>query len=162
MAVSPVVRDTELALNLRARGWLFFPGLAPLLLPLPHPCRKRTLGSAGPAQRSSLLGLCCCLYCNQSPPCRGVHHPVLRSRCCCCCVCHGFAGNRRREEGQEGRAGKRDEKYRRGGTQREGGEEKEEGNEKRSYPKEGAFTIDWKGKRKLIFPESASRQPLVL
>lgn len=59
-------------------------------------------------------------------------------------------------EGQEGRAGKRDEKYRRGGTQREGGEEKREGNEKRSYPKEGAFTIDWKGKRKLIFPESVS------
>lgn len=97
-----MVKDTELALNFRAKGWLFFPGPAPLLLPLPRPCWKRTLGSAGPAQRSSVLGLSCCLYCSQSPPCRGAHHPVLTSRCCCCYVGHGFPGN----GGREGRKGK--------------------------------------------------------
>lgn len=68
------------------------------------------------------------------------------------------------QETEEERAGReRDEKYRRGGKQRVGvGGEKGEGDEKKSYSKEGAVTVDWKGRRKVVFSESASQQPLLL
>lgn len=86
-----MVRDIDLFLNLWVMGWLFFPVLAPPLLRHPPPYWRHTPGSAGPARRSSLPGLSCCLYCNQSPLGRRAHHPVLKwCCCCCCCICHEF------------------------------------------------------------------------
>lgn len=51
VAANPVARGTELAISLRVKDGFSSPALSPPLLPLPHPCGKRTLGSAGPAEK---------------------------------------------------------------------------------------------------------------
>lgn len=114
MAANSVARGTELAMNLRVTGWLFFSSLPPPLLRLPHPCGKHTLGSAGPALRSSLPRPSCCgfRFRTQSLPGREARHPVLKRCCCCCCLCREFPENmeKKRRRGKEGR--KREEKKR--------------------------------------------------
>lgn len=129
-------------MNLRVTGWLFFPSLSPPLLRLPHPCGKRTLGSAGPALRSSLPCPSCCRFHTQSLPGREARHPVLKRCCCCCCLCMSFQKTWRRKEGEarrEGKGRKKEGKGNKNGSGEEGGED-----EKRCYPKKRTFIIGLK------------------
>ena len=127
VAASPMVADMGRAVNLGATRWFFFPLLGLLLLPHPHPHGRPTPGSAGPAQRCTPPGLSCYLYRNQSPPCTGAHHPVLRW-CCCSCICHGSPWymdkkERRRRKGRKHK----------GDTRRGGDTEKGHGERKRKW-----------------------------
>lgn len=143
VAANPVARGTELAMSLRVKGWLFFPALSPPLLPLPHPCGKHTLGSAGPALRSSLPAPSCCRYHTQSLPGREAHHPVRKRCCCCCCLCREFPENMEKK-GRREKEGRKREKKKEGKGNRNGGGEEGGEDEKRSYPKKRTFIIGWK------------------